>query len=179
MNPVIYTDRWVVITGMRDVDYVVGKGIVIHKTEEIVLARPVGIIFGGARGVDSISLSAARRARGSFAAPYLVCIVPDRVATQPLGAQRIIRTCADEIIECKRPLHDAGSFHARNKTMLVTAQERSSDLDQAPVCVGFLDQWNSSDPKVGGGTASTMHYARAMGLEVEHVVTPRQEGGVD
>lgn len=173
--PSRYADRWVIITGIRDVDYMVGKGIVISKLTEIVHGGPRGIIFGGARGVDSVALSAAKLARGSFDAPRLLVIVPGRVTEQPRGSQRIISACADEVVELRRGLHHPSAFHLRNQTMLHTARERSVDAPQQPLCVGFTD-----DPRrEAGGTGSTMAYARVLGIEVEHVVTPRQEGGVD
>ncbi len=176
VQPSRYAGRWTVITGIRDLDYVLGKGIVLHKLEEIVRGPSEGIVFGGARGVDTVALRAARYVRGRYIGLCpLVVVVPGTVEQQPRGACAAIRECADEVVELKLPLHKPGSYHTRNQRMLLLAVERSAEMPQQPICVGFTD---TLDPQAGG-TASCMSYARRIGIEVEHVQTPRVSGGVD
>ena len=174
-----YAGRWIVITGIRDLDYPIARGIVVHKMTEVVQGRPLGIVFGGARGVDTLALRAAWLARGGADAmmitPKLVAVVPDSVDRQPRTAAHTIRDCADEVIELHLPIYRAGSFHKRNEHMLLLARERSDGLPQAPLCIGFTD---NVDPR-SGGTASTMSLARRLVIEVEHVPTPRVQGGAD
>lgn len=176
VTPSQYAGRWVVITGIRDLDYALGKGIVLHKLTEIVRGQAEGIVFGGARGVDTVALKAARLVRGRYIGfCRLVVVVPGTVDGQPKGAREAIRECADEIIELRMPLHQPGSYHKRNERMLRLAEERSEEVPQRPICVGFTDDL---DPRAGG-TASCMSLARRLAIEVEHVPTPRVGGGVD
>lgn len=173
-----YADRWVVVTGIRDLDYTLGKGTVVHKLGEIVWGHPIGVVFGGARGVDTVALRAAWLARGGpdgMPLTRFVVVVPGTVEQQPRGTQATTRECADEVIELRMPLHQPGSFHKRNERMLRLAEERSDGLPLRPICVGFTDDL---DPRAGG-TASCMSLARRLAIEVEHVPTPRVGGGVD
>lgn len=173
-----YADRWVVVTGIRDLDYALGKSIVVHKLGEIVTGRPCGVLFGGARGVDTVALRAAWLMRGHLGGvppPALVVVVPGYTEDQPRGARAATRECADEVIEMRQALHRPAALHRRNALMLHLAEERSAGCPLRPLCVGFTDDLN---PRAGG-TASCMSLARKLAIEVEHVPTPRVGGGAD
>ena len=60
--------------------------------------RPDEIIFGGARGGDTVALITAAT-EGRHVDTRLVVIVPCRVSDQPYDAQEAIRRYADEVIE--------------------------------------------------------------------------------
>lgn len=83
---------------------------------------PDEMIFGGARGGDSVSLRVAHAKRD--ARTRLIVIVPDTVAAQPRDAQKDICECADEVIELGYAItRDDGfaAFRNRNATMVTRA----------------------------------------------------------
>lgn len=78
-------------------------------------------VFGGAIGVDTVALRAAREAGLS----WLTVIVPGRVDQQPAEAQAAIRDCADVVVEMRGDLSTRGAesaYHARNAAMVAEAE---------------------------------------------------------
>jgi hypothetical protein len=170
VDAVFYAKRWVVVTGVRDPDDA-GRLTVRKKLAEIVAALPAGIIFGGARGVDTIALCAAGVLPRHDLKPRRVVIVPGRTVEQPMAACYAIETFADEVIELRGDLSQPSSFHARNARMLVEAVGR--DAVEDPAVVAFLA------PGVAGGTRATVERARRLGLTVEEVPVTLAASGVD
>jgi hypothetical protein len=120
----------------------------IEKTIRTVVARQrsSAMIFGGARGTDTVALRAARAGRGRAKTPRLVVIVPGTAKEQPSAARACIAQCADEVIELGLPLR-APSFLRRNAEM----------LKRADVLIAFWD----GRP---GGTSWTLNEARRRGI---------------
>lgn len=113
------------------------------------------IIFGGARGGDTVALIAAgggsRSGKGTrMVRPKCVVIVPCRVADQPHDAREAIRVFADEVIELGLPItRDDGwaAYKRRNEAMA----DRSTHVG------GF---WNGDHRS---GTYSALAYAKRIG----------------
>jgi hypothetical protein len=120
----------------------------IEKTIRIVISRqrPPAMIFGGARGTDTVALHAADAARGRAKTPRLVVIVPGIAKEQPAAARACISQCADEVIELGLPLR-ASSFLRRNAEI----------LKRADVLFAF---WDGRQ----GGTSWTLNEARRHGI---------------
>ncbi len=146
----------VAITGGRNIS-VADAGHVELIVEQLVYeVQPREVIFGGARGVDTVALAAAQHHRshrgGTVRAHHsrLVVIVPDVVAAQPHEAREAIRLYADEVVELRQRItRDDGwaAYHARNRTM----------VDRATHVLGF---WNG-DPR--SGTGACLAYAARIG----------------
>lgn len=176
----VFKDRWAVITGIRD-PAPSGVAILREVMRELVLAHGRGIgthslggiVFGGARGVDTGALRFAAAARGTlFMVPRLLVIVPCTVAAQPAACARAIRECADEVIELHKPLTEARSYHHRNSMMLLEAAKRSPGGDS--FVVGFPGYMVPS-----GGTRATMGKAREVGCPVYEIEIEATPGGKD
>ncbi len=113
------------------------------------------IIFGGARGGDTVALIAAgggsRSGKGTrIVRPKCVVIVPCRVADQPHDAREAIRVFADEVVELGLPITRDDGFAAykrRNEAMA----DRGTHLGSF---------WNG-DYK--SGTWNCISYARRIG----------------
>ena len=166
---IAYKDHWVVVTGARDV----GVASVPYVDSMITLiagSRPAGMVFGGARGVDTIALTAAWRARATGRVPVLVAVVPGRKEQQPPEAQVALRL-ADEIIELGLPLDQPRSYQTRNERMLTEAILR--DDSETPVVVAF-----PLDGVEKGGTRNCIHAAQGRGLDVRVFPMPAR-GGLD
>jgi len=158
-----YAGRWVIISGVRDIAPASVPRL-RAKMEEIVAARPAGIIFGGARGTDTAALRYARAARGVGKLPALFVIVPGTVAEQPRACAVAIRECADAWLELGLPLDKSASYHERNAQMLTGAQANTLDGQPGPVLVAFVVEGSP-----GGGTRATVSAARARGIAVEEI----------
>jgi hypothetical protein len=104
--------------------------------------HPVEMILGGALGVDTIAIRAARAARGKNKVPRLIVIVPWTVAKQPTSAREWIVQCADKVVELDLPLKKR-SYHMRNAAMLARADR-------------LLAFWDGRK----GGTSWTINEAR-------------------
>jgi uncharacterized phage-like protein YoqJ len=153
----------VAFTGIRDVDPSAETSIraVVKK----IVDRPdvVELIFGGARGCDTLAIRAALETRADRANPKLTVIVPARVKDQPNEAQPWIRK-ADEIVQLGLPLRGGrGSvaYRKRNQAM----------VDRADELVAF---W---DGRKEGGTHMTILIADCKGIPVKVVTVPRQANG--
>lgn len=168
-----FKGRWVVITGIRDLAPE-GVAILRETMEEIVHGGPAGIVFGGARGVDTGALRFAHAARGDWgtATPRLLVVVPGTVREQPRACATAIRECADEVIELGRSLSDVASFKHRNGVMLLEATKRTPKGDS------FVVAFPGRDTPYGG-TRHTMARARAVGCPVYEIEVPATPGGKD
>lgn len=154
MNSRIYYGRAIGITGHRDIGE--GKAWDVRaKMCEIVEATPKTMIFGGARGVDTIALEWAHYYREAVKSktPSLIVIVPGKVKDQPTYAAKIIRKCADGIIEMGLDMANPKSYRERNERI----------VGMADLVVAF---WNGI---ARGGTWHCKQTAQSSGVEVEEV----------
>lgn len=152
----IYANRWVVVTGVRDLDAEDAK-TVTEVMRDTVVPGASGIIFGGARGVDTIALIAAWQYGNGQ--PRIV-IVPGVLTQQPFGAADAIRRYATTLIELGLPLDQPKSFQIRNERMLT--EGFLHDAAEQPIVAAFP---NATALK--GGTRNCMLAARRRGLHVE------------
>ena len=146
----------VAITGGRNIS-VADAGHVELIVEQLVYeVQPREVIFGGARGVDTVALAAAQHHRshrgGTVRAHHsrLVVIVPDTVSAQPHDAREAIHLYADEVVELRRAITSADgweAYHARNREM----------VERADVVLGFWDGNKQS------GTGACLAYASRVG----------------
>lgn len=167
-----YESRWIVVTGIRDI-HPADETLVVDRMIRVTLSSPEGVIFGGARGVDTVALRAARRTKTEvgIVGPRLVAIVPGTVAQQPKEAREAIQQCADEIIELHLNLKKKSAFFERNRRMITEARLR--DSREAPICVAFPSDL------LNGGTRSCMADAMRAAVTVEEYVVRRSIGGSD
>lgn len=154
-----YTGHWVIVTGARELD-AVGSALVDRVIAAVFFSPPLGLIFGGAWGVDTEALVAAHRHRRIRGTCPLVVVVPGTVAQQPRVAAQAIGAYADEVIQLKLDLSRSRSFQVRNERMLTEGRLR--DPEECPVVVAF--------PVSGvmtGGTRNCIAAARSRALPVE------------
>ena len=158
----------VVITGIRDL-HPEDRPIVEQEMARLVTSGSVQvIIFGGARGVDTLALQNARFIRGSRtsqATPILFVIVPATVNDQPRKAREIIVSCADEIMEMRLDPDNPDSYHRRNAKML----DRALALEGSTRHVLCLAFWDGKK----GGTADCVERAKLRGIPVQVVAVRR------
>lgn len=148
----IFGRRGLVVSGHRDL--VDGDEDIIHKA----MAEFIGygefdyIMFGGARGADTVALMCALDLRK---APLrLVVVVPDTLAVQPRDTWGASQH-ADRVIELGHAITSADRFwslHHRNEFM----------IDWVAPDGRLLAFWNG----MKSGTANAVHYAQDMGVEV-------------
>lgn len=149
----------VAITGHRALTPA-DEALVTARVEALIYdARPSVVIFGGAVGVDTVALAAARHYRSHHGGTVrahrsqLVVIVPDTVRAQPHAAREAIRLYADEVVEMRNPITRAdgwAAYHTRNREM----------VDRATYVLGF---WTGDR---ASGTGVCLAYAARMGREV-------------
>lgn len=138
----------VVISGIRDLAPQSHADVEIAVADAVVDADEMR--FGGALGVDTVALVAAREAADVETA--LRVFVPGLLAAQPRTAIQAIKACADEVVELgMRPTRD--SYLRRNDAMLKGASRL----------------WAFTDGRTTGGTAYTIERALATGVKVETV----------
>ena len=141
------------ICGTRDLSH--GDFAVIEDHMMDVLSEaPEEILFGGARGTDTMALAAVCAALGGHRPPKLTVIVPRRLSDQPVEAQEWARECADEVVELKAQKLTRDAYFKRNRKLV----ERADFL---------LTFWDGKST----GTAMTIEFARDVGLpfEIVHV----------
>jgi uncharacterized phage-like protein YoqJ len=114
---------------------------------------PSTLRFGGAIGVDSIALQAARHLRRPRHRVIFVVIVPGKLTEQPKFAYQVALRCADKIIELEFPRGAKWAYLRRNDKL----------LDGAQRLVAF------TDGRATGGTAYTIKRAQKSGIDVELV----------
>ena len=137
--------RVVVISGLRDVDPA-STSIVEDAVREVFAQyAPDELRFGGARGVDTLALLAAR----AVGVRRRVVYCPGTVADLPIEARAAIGA-ATEVIELGAAPLGKVAFFARNRAMLVGADR----------LIAF------TDGRIGGGTAHALTTARKLGLPV-------------
>jgi len=139
----------IAISGTRDISSI-GISVVRNRMKEIMLECPEKLIFGGARGTDTVALMSAGDLRTSTGSPKFEVIVPRRLKDQPLEAQRVIRQYADEVFELGSPRLDASAYRRRNREL----------VSRADHLVAFWDGCSS-------GTGMTIAIAREIGISVE------------
>lgn len=138
----------IAISGMRDIvpaDYPIIEG----EIADILSEHPEEILFGGARGTDTVALAAACATLGGTRPPKLTVIVPKRVKDQPLEAQEWISECADEVMELKAPRLDTKAYWHRNRALIARSD-------------GLVAFWDGHS----GGTGMTIRLAEDMGKPV-------------
>lgn len=118
---------------------------IARTMRDLCATKPAELIFGGARGGDTVALRAAKRYRE--AGTRLVVIVAGTVAQQPRLAAQAIRECADEVVELGLPI-TAASLKLRNAAM----------VDRGTEAVAF---WNGVKPH--SGTWSCVAYSSRVG----------------
>jgi predicted amidophosphoribosyltransferase len=141
------------ITGIRDLDPS-DAPIVEMAVSEAIGAGASELIFGGARGSDTVALLAACAAIDERT--NLVVVVPGTLQEQPAEAIDAIQACAKEIVELRLPIHRKDSFLKRNVAMLERAD-------------GVLAFWDGQP----GGTQFTIDAAKKRGLPVQIVPVGR------
>jgi predicted Rossmann fold nucleotide-binding protein DprA/Smf involved in DNA uptake len=153
------TGRRVAITGNRGITAQDATAVRAKLRELVADPSVVLILFGGARGADTVALEEAL-ARRKGGRPRLVVVLPDTIDAQPRDTWATTRR-ADERIELGRPIRVEDrwrAYHLRNRRL----------VEEAGELVAF---WNG-DPR--SGTAATIGLARQHGLAVEIVEV---EGG--
>lgn len=141
----------IAISGIRDLSQWDLPVIEDHMME-VLSERVDQIVFGGARGTDTVALAAACAALAGVRPPKLVVVVPKRLKDQPIEAQEWARECADEIIELQAPRLSTEAYRRRNKEL----------ISRADALVAF---WDGSQ----GGTGMTIALAQEAGIPVEIV----------
>jgi hypothetical protein len=105
------------ITGIRDVSPLSYDDIATTMMEIINKLKPNKILFGGARGADTISLMSAWLVRGDRSDPKFVVVVPFTVSDQPKGVRDVISMYADEVVELNLP-KQKWAYQRRNKYII-------------------------------------------------------------
>lgn len=148
----------VAISGIRNVSR--RDLVVIENAISRVLAdRPSEIIFGGARGTDTVALAAACAVLQGKRPPKLVVVVPKRVRDQPISAQDWIRECADEVVELQAARLNTEAYRRRNKQM----------VSRADLLLAFWDGRST-------GTRMTIGLAEDAGIPVEIIPLAGESG---
>ncbi len=143
----------IAISGKRDISeearWVIGKTL----TEILTSRNDVeAIIFGGARGTDTVALECAYKIKQELNMTFeLVVVVPFKVDKQPREAREAIERYADRVIELNLPLSKGGYFK-RNEEI----------VKMADLIIAF---WDRKD----GGTWHTIKTARKFGKEIKIV----------
>jgi uncharacterized phage-like protein YoqJ len=138
--------------------------IEIERASDAARNSPPSVLrFGGAIGVDSIALQAARQLRRPRHRVNLVVIVPGKLTEQPKCAYHVALRCADQIIELDFPRGVKWAYLRRNDKL----------LDGAQRLVAF------TDGRATGGTAYTIKRAQKFGIDVELVTVRSFLHGVD
>jgi predicted Rossmann fold nucleotide-binding protein DprA/Smf involved in DNA uptake len=142
----------IAISGTRNIS--ADDLVIIKETMgKILLEHPEEILFGGARGVDTVALMEAFQARKDARLPRLNVIVPWRLVDQPAEARERARACADEIVELKAASKlDMGAYARRNQELVKRADK----------LVAFWDG-------LSHGTGMTIDMAREKGIPVQVV----------
>lgn len=113
------------------------------------------IMFGGARGGDTVALASALELRHLSRRPLmLVVVVPDTLAAQPRETWAVSER-ADRVIELHHPITRENNFWAlrhRNEFMIDWVYPHGR----------LLAFWNGEK----SGTANAVYYARRIDLEV-------------
>lgn len=139
----------VAISGIRNVsrqDLVVIEGVI----SEVLADRPSEMIFGGARGTDTVALAAACAVLQGQSPPALTVIVPKRIRDQPQSAQDWIRECADEVIELQASRLNTEAYRRRNREL----------VSRADLLIAFWDGEST-------GTRMTIGLAEDAGIAVD------------
>jgi hypothetical protein len=157
---VIFGQRGLVITAHRELaegdDLRIRKGM----ADFIAFNDFDYIMFGGARGGDTVALAAALECRSILVRSpstrdlKLIVVVPDTLAVQPRETWEVSQR-ADRVIELHHPITRADNFwalHHRNEFMLEWVHPQGR----------LLAFWNGEK----SGTANAIHYARRIDLEV-------------
>lgn len=145
-----------VVSGHRDVTLSDIRIIRQTMIEYLEYREHDEILFGGARGADTVALETALEIRESFSVtwPKLIVVVPNTVREQPASSLPAIGK-ADQVIELKRPITRDDKFfslHHRNHFM----------IDWAAPDGRLLAFWNGKP----SGTGNVIRYANSQMVEV-------------
>ena len=145
----IFGKNGLVISGHRDLAD--GDDLIVRKA----MVEFIGyndfdyLMFGGARGVDTLALAIALDLRETATKkPMLIVVVPDTLAAQPQET-RVTSARADRVIELQHPVTPSDRFWAlrhRNEFM----------IDWVFPLGRLLAFWNGEK----SGTANAFYYAR-------------------
>jgi hypothetical protein len=143
----------IAISGSRDID---DDGV--RRIEETVPKiidhhDPKAVLFGGAKGTDTISLRAIYDNFSETDRPVLKAIVPFKLDDQPKRSVQAIEKYCDEITEMDSP-KSKGAYFERNQKLV-------NQSDKLIAC------WNGSSK----GTAHTIQEAKNKGLDVIVLLT--------
>lgn len=141
----------IAITGTRNVAPE-GRELIRKALSEIITSRNdiEAIIFGGARGTDTVALECAYEIREEQKRNFeLIVVVPFKIEKQPREAQEAILKYASRVIELSLPF-SMGGYHKRNEEMV-----KMADM--------ILAFWDRKD----GGTSHTIERARKHGKEIK------------
>jgi uncharacterized phage-like protein YoqJ len=141
----------IAITGTRNINP--ERQALIEKTlTEIITSRNdiEAIIFGGAKGTDTIALECAYKIKQEQQKNFeLVVVIPFIIDKQPREARDAIKRCAERLIELKLP-YSKGGYLKRNEEM----------VKMADLLIAFRD-------KNDGGTSNTIENARKFKKEIQ------------
>ena len=143
------------VSGIRDLDPRDVAVVEMETLEAVATLRPESMLFGGARGSDTVALRAA-----CDLPLRKVVVVPGRLVQQPQEARAVAQRCADEVEELGLDLRNKGSFLERNDWM----------LDRATRLLAF------TDGSYRGGTRYTILEAEKRRIPVDAVAVRRTSG---
>ncbi len=149
----------IAITGTRDVAPG-GRELIKRALNEVIASRNdiEAIIFGGARGTDTVALECAYEIKREMQRNFeLIVVVPFKIEKQPRAAQDAILKYATRVIELNLPF-SMGGYHKRNEELV-----KMADL--------ILAFWDRKD----GGTSDTIERARKHGKEIKVIELSRHE----
>lgn len=141
----------IAITGTRNVTPE-GRDLIKRVLSEVIASRNdiEAIIFGGARGTDTVALECAYEIRVEQKRNFeLIVVVPFKIEKQPRAAQDAILKYANRVIELNLPF-SMGGYHKRNEEIV-----KMADM--------ILAFWDRKD----GGTSHTIERARKHGKEIK------------
>ena len=151
------------------------RAVPMERIEELRQRLKAGILYlhdnmsittyyaGGALGFDSLAAEAVIEQRREWRDIRLVIVIPcrdqaDRWSAADKARYDRINGSADEVI-CLAERYYRGCMHQRNRYM----------VDHSRACICYLTEQT-------GGTAYTVQYARAHGLQIFNLAKPKGGG---
>lgn len=142
------------ISGIRDI-HRDSERVVVAALRDLLMQTTDAheVRFGGALGVDTVALEAAKAVKAHRSAGgrvWLKVIVPFTVGRQPARARTAIESCADEVVELHLPATERVPYFVRNNALL-------ADADQLAAF---------TDGRTRGGTAYTIQRATKLRIRI-------------